>query len=489
MTEKATTSREEWGTRFGFMMAMIGAMVGTGNIWRLPYTTGMNGGGAFIIAYAFLVYLIAVPGLMGETMIGRFTQKGVIGTFKQIFDSKMLRGLGFVVVIVNFALMTYYLPITGEVLYYAIHSLLFTFTDPAFQAQPFWDSFINSPVLTVGTHTLTALGVMAVLGMGIKNGVERMAKYMIPLMVIALIAIAIRGVTLPGGMEGLSFVFKPEWDHFLRGEMWVAALGQALFSTGLGWGVALTFGSYLRKHDDVPLGGGLFTAIGETSIGLLALFAVFPVVFAFGVEPDAGASLAFVSLVEVFPQMPGGSIWAIVFFFGFFFAAFTSSFALTEPIVTTLDEELPYTRKQTVLGVVGGIWLLGIPSALSQNILNTLDYMFGNFGLPMGALAVIALVAWKFQPERGRVIDLNRNADIHIGPWWNGLMKFVVPLVILFIILYAAVTSLGTENQTIMLAGVGLIGSIIVISLGAGHALDMRTDGERKAKETATGGD
>lgn len=486
MTDNASTAREEWGTRFGFMMAMIGAMVGSGNIWRMPYTTGMNGGGAFLIAYIILLYLIAVPGLMAETMVGRYTQKGVIGTFKEIFDDRTLRGLGFVVVIVNLALMTYYLPIVGEILYYTVHSGLFTFMDPAFQAEPFWNGFIESPALTVGTHTATAIGVAAVLSLGIKRGVERLAKYMIPLMVIALVAVAIRGVTLSGGVEGLAFAFNPGWEYFLRGETWIAALGQALFSTGLGWGVALTFGSYLRKHDDVPLGGALFTAVGNTSIGLLAIFAVFPVVFAFGLEPTAGTNLTFISLVKVFPQMPGGGLWAIVFFLGFFFAAFTSAFALTEPIVTTLDEELGFSRGQTVLGVVFVIWLLGIPSAMSQNFLGTMDYMFGNFGLPIATLAVISLVGWKFRPERARVLDLNRNSDIHIGPWWNPIVKFVIPAVMLFIIGYGAVTSLGTEDEILTVSGVALMAVILATSLGLARVTDLRTDDER---QTLSGGD
>ncbi len=244
-------------------------------------------------------------------------------------------------------------------------------------------------------------------------------------------------------------------------------------------GVALTFGSYLRKHDDVPLGGALFTAVGNTSIGLLAIFAIFPVVFAFGLEPTAGTSLAFISLVEVFPQMPGGGLWAIVFFFGFFFAAFSSAFALTEPIVTTLDEEFGFSRTQTVVGVVFLIWLLGIPSAISQDILGTLDYMFGNFGLPIATLAVITLVGWKFQPERGRVLDLNRNADIYIGSWWNPIVRFVIPAVMLFIIAYGAVTSLGSENETLMLGGLALMAIIVAISLGLAQALNMRTENER----------
>ncbi|MFB6086443.1 MAG: sodium-dependent transporter [Halodesulfurarchaeum sp.] len=479
MTEEASTAREEWGTRFGFMMAMIGAMVGSGNIWRMPYTTGMNGGGAFLLAYFILLYVIAVPGLMAETMIGRYTQKGVIGTFKEIFDNKTLRGLGFVVVIVNVALMTYYLPIVGEILYYTVHSVLFTFMDPGFQAAAFWDSFINSPVLTVGAHTATAIAVAAVLALGIKRGIERMAKYMIPLMVIALVAVAIRGVTLSGGVEGLAFAFNPDWKYILKSETWIAALGQALFSTGLGWGVALTFGSYLRKHDDVPLGGALFTAVGNTSIGLLAIFAVFPVVFAFGLEPTAGTKLTFISLVKVFPQMPGGGLWAIVFFLGFFFAAFTSAFALTEPIVTTLDEELGFSRLQTVVGVVSVIWLLGIPSAISQDFLGTMDFMFGNWGLPIATLSIITMVAWKFRAERGRVLDLNRNSDIYIGPWWNPIVKYAIPAVMLFIMGYAAVTSLGTKNEVLMFGGIALMVVIVATSLGLAQIFDLRTEDEK----------
>lgn len=479
MSGDASTVREEWNTRFGFMMAMIGAMVGTGNIWRMPYTTGMNGGGAFLLAYIILLYLIAIPGLMAETMIGRYTQKGVIGTFKEIFDNKTLRGLGFVVVIVNVALMTYYFPVVGQVLYYTIHSMLLTFVDPAFQPEAFWNGFINSPALTVGTHTATAIGVAGVLSLGIKAGVERMAKYMIPLMAIALSAVAIRGITLSGGMEGLAFAFTPNWSYFFRGETWIAALGQALFSTGLGWGVALTFGSYLRKHDDVPLGGAVFTAVGNTSIGLLAIFAVFPVVFAFGLEPTAGTKLTFISLVEVFPQMPGGAIWAVVFFLGFFFAAFTSAFALTEPIVTTLDEELEFSRRQTVLGVVFAIWLLGLPSAVSQDFLGRMDFMFGNWGLPSATLAIIALVAWKFRPERGRVLDLNRNSDIHIGVWWNPIVRYVIPVVMLFIMGYAAVTSLGTENEVLMFSGIALIAVIVAMSVSLTKLFDLYTTDEQ----------
>jgi NSS family neurotransmitter:Na+ symporter len=474
------TAREEWGSRFGFLMAMLGAMVGAGNIWRMPFTTGENGGGAFLIAYVLLLYLIAVPGLMAETMIGRYTNNGVIGAFREVVGSKRGQGLGLVVLIVNVALMSYYAPIIGWALYYAGHSVLMTFTQPGFQPQAFWDGFISNPALVIGMHTLTMGGLAGVLVFGIRRGIERVVKWMIPLLVVALFAVAIRGVTLPGGMEGLAFVFTPSWDYLTRGSTWIAALSQALFSTGLGWGIALTYGSYLSRYDDVPLGGGLFTAIGNTSIGLLAVFATFPVVFAFGLEPSAGSNLLFISLAEVFPELTGGFLWALVFFVSFFFATFTSGLGITEVGVTTVSEETRLSRTSSVIAVCGVIWLLGLPSAYSSSFLGQMDFMFGSFGLPLATLSIIALVAWKFGPERARVIDLNRNTGIYVGSWWNPVVKYAIPVVMVFIIGYGVVSSIGTENQLLMILGVALMTGLVVISTAVmgviGNPPDMTLD-------------
>jgi NSS family neurotransmitter:Na+ symporter len=305
---------------------------------------------------------------------------------------------------------------------------------------------------------------------------------------VALVAVAIRGLTLPGGMAGLAFAFTPDWTYLVRGETWIAALGQALFSTGLGWGIALTFGSYLRKHDDVPLGGGLFTAVGNTSVGLLAIFAIFPVVFAYGLEPTAGTNLTFIALVNVFPQLPGGGLWAIVFFVGFFAAAFSSGFGITEVAVTTISEETDLGRTKSVFAVCSVIWLLGLPSALSQEFLGQMDFVFGNWGLPLATLAVIALVGWQFHPERARVLDLNRNADIYIGPWWNVIVRYVIPVVMVVIMAYGAVTSVGTGNQTLTVVGIALMIVITAASLGVMRLVDGRS-GDTDRQPITEGGD
>lgn len=483
VSDTARTAREEWGSRFGFLMAMVGAMVGAGNIWRMPFTTGQNGGGAFLLAYILLLFLIAVPGLMAETVLGRYTQKGVIGSFKQVAGESRFRAMSLVVVLVNIALMSYYAPIIGQALYYAVHSLLLTFSQPGFEAVAFWESFAASPLLMIGMHTLTVAMIAGVLLFGIRRGIERVVKWMIPFMVVALVAIAIRGITLDGGMQGLAFAFTPQWDYLVRGDMWVAALGQALFSTGLGWGIALTYGSYLRKYDDVPLGAGIFTALGNTSIGLLAIFAVFPVVFAFGLEPSAGANLMFISLVQVFPELIGGPLWAIMFFLGFFFATFTSGLGITEVGVTTVAEETRLNRRQTVAAVSFLIWALGIPSAYSSEFLGQMDFVFGNWGLPLATLAIIVLVGWQFGAERIRVLELNRNSDVFVGSWWNGIIKYVIPSVMLFIMAYGAVTSLGTENELLMFGGIALMVALIAVSTLLMKLVDDRTETVPKATD------
>ncbi|XVH30658.1 sodium-dependent transporter [Haloferacaceae archaeon DSL9] len=484
-TESTRTARGEWGSRFGFLMAMIGAMVGVGNIWRFPYVAGENGGGAFILAFLVLLFLLAVPGLIAETALGRYTGKGVIGAFRDIVGPGGLVGLGVVVLLVNIALMSYYAPLVGWTLYYLVHSLLFTFTSAGFDPGGFLDGFLTNPALTMTMHTIVMALIAGVLLLGIRQGVERVVVFAVPALVVSLLAIAIRGLTLDGATDGLAFVFTIQWPFLFRSETWIAALGQALFSTGLGWGIALTVGSYLRKYDDVPLGGGFFTAIGESSIGIIAAIAIFPIVFAFGLEPQAGATLTFISLVQVFPQMPGGMIWAILFFAGFFLAAFTSALVITEVSVTTLSEETRLSRTQTVLAVCAGIWVLGIPSALSADFLDFADFVFGNWGLPLATLCIIGAIGWKLGPERLRVLSVNQNAGIYIGRWWNPFVKFVIPAIMLSIMAYFAWDSRGSPE---MIAGMVVLVTFPIVGYALMHYLEGGEE-PQAATGVAGGGD
>ena len=483
-TSEAKTARAEWGTRFGFLMAMLGAMVGAGNIWRFPYVMGENGGGAFVLAFLALLFVIAVPGLIAEVALGRYANKGVIGAFREVLGPGGLVGFGVVVLLVNIALMSYYSPLIGWTLYYAVHSVLFTFTAPGFEATPFMNDFFANPALMIGLHTIVMGAIAGVLLLGIRRGVERLVVFAVPALVIALIIMTIRGLTLGGATEGIAFTFGVQWEYLTYSQTWIAALGQALFSTGLGWGIALTVGSYLREYDDVPLGGGVFTALGESSIGILAALAIFPVVFAVGLEPDAGAGLAFVSLVQVFPEIPLGGFVGILFFVGFFLATFTSGVVITEVGVTTVAEETRFDRTQTVLGICGVIWLLGLPSAYSADILDYLDFVFGNWGLPLATLAIIVLVGWAMGPERLRVLSVNRNAGVPIGRWWNPVVKYVIPAIMIFIMVYFAYDAFGTAE---MYGGVAVLVTLPIV----GYAVMSMTEGRGGEPDTAdvTGGD
>jgi neurotransmitter:Na+ symporter, NSS family len=462
---EAKTARAAWGTRFGFLMAMIGAMVGAGNIWRFPFVMGDNGGGAFILAFLVLLFLLAVPGLMAEVALGRYANKGIIGAFREVTGPGGMVGLGVVVLLVNIALMSYYSPVIAWTLYYAVHSLLFTFTASGFEAEPFMLALFDNAALMIGLHTVVMGAIAAVLALGIREGLERIVVYAVPALVVSLAIMTIRGLTLPGASEGLAFTFGIQWEYLTYSDTWIAALGQALFSTGLGWGIALTVGSYLREYDDVPLGGGVFTAIGESSIGILAALAIFPIVFAVGVEPDAGAGLAFVSLAQVFPEIPLGGLVAVLFFVGFFLATFTSGLLITEVSVTTVAEETRFSRLQTVLGVCVGIWLLGIPSAYSVDILDYLDFVFANWGLPLATLMIIVIIGWVMRPKRLRLLAVNQNAGIHVGRWWDPVIKYVIPAVMLFIMAYFAYDNFGTAEMyggMAVLVGFPIIGYVLM---------------------------
>lgn len=474
-------SRAQWGSRFGFLMAMLGAMVGAGNIWRFPYITGEQGGGAFILAYLALLIILAIPGLIAEVALGRYTGRGVIGAFRKITTSRGMIGLGVVVLLVNVMLMSYYAPVVGWTLYYAVHSVLFTFSGAGFEPEAFWAAFQGSTLLNLGMHTLVMALVAGVLYFGIRRGIEQLVVYAVPGLILALLAITVRALTLPGAADGLIFTFDIDWAALVRGEMWVTALGQALFSTGLGWGIALTIGSYLPDYDDIPIGAGVFTVIGNSSVGLLAAFAIFPIVFAFGVDPASGSELTFVSLPQVFPQMTGGGLWALLFFIGFFLATFTSAVLITEVSVTTLNEETTWTREQTVFGVCGVIWLIGLASAYSGNVLGFLDFVFGNFGLPLAALAIIGTIGWSMGPaelrdlgpEKLRVLEVNKNAGLYVGPLWNPMIQYVIPAVMLFIVTYFAWSNFGTPE---MIGGVAVFVTFPLIGYATMSYLEARRD-------------
>lgn len=471
MSEPFHEPREEWASRLGFLLAMLGAMVGLGNIWRFPYLAGLHGGGAFVLAYVVLLYLVAVPGLMGETAMGRFTRAATVGAFRRLGGHS---GVGVLVALATFGLMTYYFPVIGWVVYYAGHAVAGTFFQDGFSASTAWEAFQADPQLRLGSHALAVLLAGIPLYYGVSKGIERASLVMVPVFFAALLVVAGRALTLPGAEAGLAYLFTPQWGQLADPAVWVAALGQALFSTGLGWGIALTLGSYLGAADDIPLGAGVFTAVGNTSIGVLAGLVVLPTVFAFGVDPASGPELVFLALPQIFPEMAGGYLWSLVFFIGFLFAALTSGFAITEVPVAAFREEAGVSRGRAVVTVMVAIWLLGLPSALDTDFNALMDFLFGNWALPAATLASMLVLGWRFGARRMRVLDVNYSADWYVGPWWEVAIRFVLPLVMAFLLLWYTADALGGEEPLQAVGGLGFLAGLLLVAFGLGRVLDRR---------------
>lgn len=471
MTDAYHEPREEWASRLGFLLAMLGAMVGLGNIWRFPYLAGLHGGGAFVLAYVVLLYLVAVPGLMGETAMGRFTRAAAVGAYRRLGGHS---GVGVLVALATFGLMTYYFPVIGWVIYYFGHALAGTFFQDGFAAGAGWEAFKADPELKLATHTLAVLLAGIPLYYGVAKGIERASLLMVPVFFLALVVVAVRALTLPAAEEGLAYLFTPEWGQLADPGVWVAALGQALFSTGLGWGIALTLGSYLGAADDIPLGAGVFTAVGNTSIGVLAGLAVLPTVFAFGLDPASGPELVFLALPQVFPEMTGGYLWSLVFFIGFLFAALTSGFAITEVPVAAYREEAGVSRGRAVVTVMAGIWLLGLPSALSTDFSGLMDFLFGNWALPAATLASMLVLGWRFGARRMRVLDVNYSADLYVGPWWEVAIRYVLPAVMAFLLVWFTWDALRGASPGRALGGLGFLAGLLVVAFGVGSIRNRR---------------
>lgn len=475
MSDAYHEPREEWASRLGFLLAMLGAMVGLGNIWRFPYLTGLHGGGAFVLAYVVLLYVVAVPGLMGETAMGRFTRAATVGAFRRLGGHS---GVGVLVALATFGLMTYYFPVIGWVIYYFGHAVAGTFFQEAFTAEAAWEAFKADPQLKLGTHTLAVLLAAIPLYYGVSRGIERASLVMVPLFFAALVVVAGRALTLPAAEAGLAYMFTPEWGQLADPAVWVAALGQALFSTGLGWGIALTLGSYLGAADDIPLGAGVFTAVGNTSIGVLAGLAVLPTVFAFGVDPASGPELVFLALPQIFPEMAGGYLWSLVFFVGFLFAALTSGFAITEVPVAAYREEAGVSRERAVVMVMAAIWLLGLPSALSTDFSGLMDFLFGNWALPAATLASMLVLGWRFGARRMRVLDVNYSADLYVGPWWETAIRYVLPVILIFLLAWFTWDAFAGDNPLQALGGLGFLAGLLVVAFGLGGILGGRAEEE-----------
>jgi NSS family neurotransmitter:Na+ symporter len=400
--------------------------VGTGNIWRFPRIVATNGGGSFLVAWILFLFLWSVPLMIVEFSFGKKARMGAVGAFRKLAGDD-LGWMGGWVALCATAIMFYYSVVAGWCLRYFAAAVRGELRggDP----EAFWSAYAGSYQAFL-THAV-ALGIaVAVVWFGVR-GIERIAKVLIPLLALLVVALTVRAVTLPGAAAGLEFLFRPDWSALADVRIWLQALTQNAWDTGAGWGLILTYAIYMRSREDVPLNAFLI-GLGNNSMSLLAGIMVLCTVFA--INPGArdqivGAGnegLTFIWMPRLFEQMPAGGFFMIFFFLALSFAALTSLISMIE-LATRLLIDTGLTRRKALgLVMMGGLWF-GAPSALSLSFLHNQDWVWG-VGLMLSGL-FFALAARRFGVERLRETVVNgEGADLRVGRWWSFLVGVVVPV-------------------------------------------------------------
>ena len=433
-------SRETFSSRFGVLVTMIGVAVGLGNVWRFPYMVGEFGGAPFVLFYILMTVFIGVPALMAEWTLGRSTRRGPMGAFQE----SGVRGgrlIGWVFFVIVLAATAYYTNAVGWVLYHAISEVLKLVgvsldasrilpPDAGFDGTSFILQLISTGVV-IGACSM-------VLMRGLKKGIERISRFVLPMLLVILLVLIVRGVTLPGAGAGIDWYILKFDPSALTGSVMLGALGQAIFSLSLGGTYMVIYGSYLGENESIR-SGAVWTAAGDVTAGLLAGFAIFPAVFALGLEPAAGPGLLFETLPAVFDGIPAGSFFGLLFFVGLMGAAWLSDIAAFEVMIAGLTDNTSISRPQAVWGCAVLVFLLAIPTMINMSIFVPWDLAFGSGMQTLGALLAVLTVGWAL--KRGEVLGHLSGSDrfTRLLYLW---IRYVIPVAILLVGIWWMLTDL-----------------------------------------------
>ena len=400
-----TQQRDRFATKVGIVAAAAGSAIGLGNIWKFPYITGVFGGAAFIVVYLICIAIIGLPVMLSEFLIGRKAERAAIGAFKKLAPGTPWFLTGWMGVVSAFSILSFYSVVAGWTLDYIVKSVMNVFAGKTpDEIGNIFGGLISSTYMPLFWHIVFMAICAFIIAAGVKGGIEKYSKVLMPILLLIIIILDIRAITLPGAGRGLEFLFKPEWSKLTATGI-LSALGHAFFSLSLGMGTMITYGSYIEKKENLGT-TALQVTIADTAIALLAGVAIFPAVFAFGIEPAAGPGLVFVTLPNVFQQMPGGYIFAILFFVLIAVAALTSAISILEVVVAYLVEELNITRHLSAVIAAIAIGIVGVFASLSmgevlggvkffgKNIFDSLDFLSANILLPLGGLFISLFVGW-----------------------------------------------------------------------------------------------
>ncbi len=444
-------SRENWGSRVGFILAAAGSAIGLGNIWKFPYIAGEHGGAAFIFIYLICIGIIGLPVLVAEVLIGRTGKKNPVGSFRKLSNSKIWTSVGSMGVIAGFLILSYYIVIAGWSLGYIVEAIKGSFYEfnQTNTSIAYFESLTQNVSWNIGFMILFLLLTMSFVYFGIQKGIERGSKIMMPVLLVLLIISAIKGISLPGSEKGISFLLEPNWE-LVTGKSILVAMGHAFFTLSLGMGAMMTYGSYLNKDNNI-FSSSLQIVFLDTLIALIAGLAIFTAVFATQQNPSAGPGLIFHTLPIVFTKMPGGYIFSILFFFLLSIAALTSAISLLEVVVSYFVDEKGWTRHSAVIVFGGVTFIIGIPSALSFNILSDFhifgmnffdlaDFLTSNLMLPLGGMLISIFVAWIWGYDKVlKELKLGAEPLFEKYPivitFWKIFIKYFAPILIFLVLL------------------------------------------------------
>lgn len=442
------TDKQFFSSKLGLILSVLGIAVGTGNIWRFPRIAAQNGGpdgaGAFIVAWACCLFLFSIPLIIAEYGIGRNGRKGVIGSFIKLVGEKYA-WMGSFIAFVATAIMFYYSVIAGWSFYYLIESITSALPASMEEAETVWYGFQGSPLPSVFHALMMGIGGFIVIK-GISS-IERLNKILIPSLLLVVLISLIRAVMLPGSFQGVEYLFTPDWEMLAEPRIWIEALTQNAWDTGAAWGLILTYAAYMRAQDDITI-SAFQTGIGNNIVSLLAAVTIFSTVFGtlgssmgnseileiMQESGPAGTGLTFMWMPQLFDQMAGGRIFAILFFLGLTFAAFSSLISMIELASRTLID-MNISRKKATIAICITGFAFGLPSAMSTDILANQDFVWGVGLLVSGAFMSFAVI--KFNPAKFRNELVNTDQRKYtLGKWWEVIIKYVVPIEVVTLLVW-----------------------------------------------------
>jgi neurotransmitter:Na+ symporter, NSS family len=425
--------RETYTSRLGLILTMLGVTVGLGNVWRFPYMVGKFGGSAFVLVYVLAAILLGIPGLAAEWALGRHTRRGPVGAFSRA-GLPLGRALGWFFFGVMYAGTGYYTNALGWVLYYGVGEAARLIGAPWAEGAilpPDSGFVLRSFLLQMFFTALLLLGCAVVLVKGLRAGIERASKVIMPALYLILIVLIVRALTLPGAGEGVRWFIGKFDIAALTPRVVAAAFGHVFFTLSLGGTMMVVYGSYLGERERLPA-NAVITALGDTTAGLLAGFAIMPAVFALSLPPASGPNLLFATLPKVFAALPLGGLFGMLFFFGLLGAGFLSAVAAYEVQVAALTDSTSLSRRQAVWLLAGLIFLIALPPMPNLKIFVTWDLTFGSGMQTLGSLVAVIAVGWFLQ--RGDVLrELGGPAPglpIRLLYLW---LRYAVPVLILLV--------------------------------------------------------